>query len=86
MSTRGRAIRRISGSTRLRKLRVDLLVDGCVVVECKALDEEKVNMERHKRGRPRSTVLMQDVEFNADASHTQRFGEFRCGYDARAFW
>lgn len=36
------------GYTFDEKLRVDLLVDGCVVVECKALDEEKVNMERHK--------------------------------------
>lgn len=29
-------------------LRVDLLVDDCLIVECKALDEEKVNMPRHK--------------------------------------
>jgi len=29
-------------------LRVDLLVDDCLVVECKALDEDKVNMPRHK--------------------------------------
>ena len=30
------------------KLRIDLLVDDCLVVECKSLDEEKVNMVRHK--------------------------------------
>ena len=30
------------------KLRVDLLVDDCLIVECKSLDEEKVNMLRHK--------------------------------------
>lgn len=29
-------------------LRVDLLVDDCLIVECKALDEDKVNMPRHK--------------------------------------
>lgn len=30
------------------KLRIDVLVDGCLVVEAKALDEDKVNMPRHK--------------------------------------
>ena len=30
------------------KLRIDLLVDDCLVVECKSLDEDKVNVARHK--------------------------------------
>ena len=30
------------------KLRIDLLVDDCLIVECKSLDEDKVNMSRHK--------------------------------------
>jgi len=30
------------------KLRVDILVDDCLIVECKAVDEDKVNMERFK--------------------------------------
>ena len=30
------------------KLRIDVLVDRCLVVEAKALDEDKVNMPRHK--------------------------------------
>ena len=30
------------------KLRIDLLVDDCLVVECKSLDEDKVNVSRHK--------------------------------------
>jgi len=30
------------------KLRVDLLVDDCLVIESKALGEDKLNMERHK--------------------------------------
>ena len=29
-------------------------------------------------------VVVEWRVLNADASHTQRFGEFRCGYDARA--
>ena len=30
------------------KLRLDCLVDRCLMVECKALDEDKINMARHK--------------------------------------
>ncbi len=29
-------------------LRVDVLVDGCLIVECKSLNEEKINMMHHK--------------------------------------
>lgn len=30
------------------KLRIDLLVDDCLIVECKSLSNEEVNMSRHK--------------------------------------
>ena len=30
------------------KLRIDVLVDRCLVVEAKSLDADKVNMQRHK--------------------------------------
>ena len=36
------------GFTFNEKLRVDCLVDRCLIVECKALDEDKVDMTRHK--------------------------------------
>ena len=36
------------GFTFDEKLRVDCLVDRCLIVECKALDEDKVDMMRHK--------------------------------------
>ena len=39
---------RYKGFTFSEKLRVDLLVDGCLVVETKALDETKVNMAAHR--------------------------------------
>ena len=31
-----------------QNLRIDCLVDNCLIVECKALDEDKVDMVRHK--------------------------------------
>ena len=36
------------GFTFDEKLRIDCLVDRCLIVECKALDEDKVDMVRHK--------------------------------------
>ena len=39
---------RYKGYEFAEKLRIDVLVDKCLVVEAKALDEDKVNMPRHK--------------------------------------
>ena len=39
---------RYKGYEFAEKLRIDVLVDKCLVVEAKSLDEEKVNMPRHK--------------------------------------
>ena len=39
---------RYKGHEFQEKLRMDVLVDRCLVVEAKALDEDKVNMPRHK--------------------------------------
>ena len=39
---------RYKGMEFTENLRIDLLVDDCLIVECKALDEDKVNMPRHK--------------------------------------
>ena len=36
------------GFTFDEKLRVDCLVDRCLIIECKSLDEDKVDMIRHK--------------------------------------
>ena len=39
---------RYKGYEFTEKLRVDVLVDKCLVIETKALDEDKANMPRHK--------------------------------------
>ena len=39
---------RYKGYEFTEKLRVDVLVDKCLVIETKALDEDKTNMPRHK--------------------------------------
>ena len=39
---------RYKGYEFAEKLRIDVLVDGCLVVEAKSLDADKVNMSRHK--------------------------------------
>ena len=35
------------GFTFEEKLRIDCLIDRCLIVECKSLDEDKVDMNRH---------------------------------------
>ena len=39
---------RYKGYEFTEKLRIDVLVDKCLVIETKALDEDKANMPRHK--------------------------------------
>ena len=39
---------RYKGYEFTENLRIDLLVDDCLVIECKSLEEERENMSRHK--------------------------------------
>ena len=56
------------------KLRIDLLVDNCLVIECKSLDEDKVNMERHKAQALSYLKLM-----NLPLGLVINFGDYRLG-------
>jgi len=56
------------------RLRVDLFVDDCLVVECKSLDEEKVNMERHK-AQTLSYMKLLDIPLGLVIN----FGDYRLG-------
>ena len=62
------------GYTFDENLRVDLLVDDCLVVECKALDEEKVNMPRHK-----AQTLTYMKLLNLPLGLVVNFGDYRLG-------
>jgi len=55
-------------------LRLDILVDGCLVVECKSLDEDKVNMPRHK-----AQLLSYMRLLNAPLGLVVNFGDSRLG-------
>jgi len=56
------------------KLRVDILVDDCLVVECKSLDEDKINMERHK-AQTLSYMKLLDIPLGLVIN----FGDYRLG-------
>ena len=56
------------------KLRIDCFVDRCLIVECKSLDEEKVNMIRHK------AQLLSDMKLmNIPLGLVINFGDYRLG-------
>jgi len=56
------------------KLRVDILVDDCLIVECKSCDEEKVNMERHK-----AQLLSYMKLLDLPLGLVMNFGDYRFG-------
>ncbi len=62
------------GFTFNEKLRVDCLVDGCLIVECKALDEDKVDMTRHK-AQLLSYMKLMDIPLGLVIN----FGDYRLG-------
>ena len=62
------------GLTFNEKLRVDCLVDGCLIVECKALDEDKVDMTRHK-AQLLSYMKLMDIPLGLVIN----FGDYRLG-------
>lgn len=55
-------------------LRIDLLVDDCLIVECKALDEDKINMPRHK-AQTLSYMKLMDIPLGLVIN----FGDYRLG-------
>ena len=63
-----------TGFTFNEKLRVDCLVDGCLIVECKALDEDKVDMTRHK-AQLLSYMKLMDIPLGLVIN----FGDYRLG-------
>ncbi len=56
------------------KLRIDLLVDGCLIVECKSLDEDKVNNARH-RAQTLTYMKLMDLPLGLVIN----FGDYRLG-------
>ena len=56
------------------KLRIDCLVDHCLIVECKALDEDKVDMPRHK-AQLLSYMKLMDIPLGLVIN----FGDYRLG-------
>ena len=62
------------GFTFDEKLRIDCLVDRCLIVECKALDEDKVDMVRHK-AQLLSYMKLMDVPLGLVIN----FGDYRLG-------
>ena len=62
------------GFTFEEKLRIDCLVDDCLIVECKSLDEDKVNMDRHKAQTLSYMKLM-----NIPLGLVINFGDYRLG-------
>ena len=62
------------GFTFNEKLRVDCLVDRCLIVECKALDEDKVDMMRHK-AQLLSYMKLMDIPLGLVIN----FGDYRLG-------
>ena len=61
------------------KLRIDVLVDNCLVVEAKALDEDKVNMSRHK-AQCLSYMKLMDIPLGLVIN----FGDSRLGHSGIA--
>ena len=62
------------GFTFDEKLRVDCLIDRCLIVECKALDEDKVDMVRHK-AQLLSYMKLMDIPLGLVIN----FGDYRLG-------
>ncbi len=56
------------------KLRIDCLVDHALIIECKSLDEEKVNMTRH-RAQLLSYMKLMDIPLGLVVN----FGDYRLG-------
>ena len=62
------------GFTFDEKLRIDCLVDKALIIECKSLDEDKVNMVRH-----RSQLLSYMKLMNIPLGLVINFGDYRLG-------
>ena len=62
------------GFTFDEKLRIDCLIDRCLIVECKALDEDKVDMVRHK-AQLLSYMKLMDIPLGLVIN----FGDYRLG-------
>ena len=62
------------GFTFEEKLRLDCFVDKCLIVECKSLDENKVDMVRHK-AQLLSYIKLMDVPLGLVIN----FGDYRLG-------
>ena len=62
------------GFTFDEKLRIDCLIDRCLIVECKALDEDKVDMTRHK-AQLLSYMKLMDIPLGLVIN----FGDYRLG-------
>ena len=56
------------------KLRLDCLIDDCLLVECKSLDEDKVDMSRH-----RAQTLSYMKLMNIPLGLVINFGDYRLG-------
>ena len=62
------------GFTFEENLRIDCFIDKCLIVECKALDEEKVNMVQHK-----AQLLSYMKLMNIPLGLVLNFGDYRLG-------
>ena len=65
---------RYKGIEFVEKLRVDILVDNCLVVETKSLDADSVNMVRHK-----AQTLAYLKLLNLPLGLVVNFGDYRLG-------
>ena len=70
---------RYKGYVFTEKLRIDVLVDKRLVVEAKALDEDKVNMPRHK-AQCLSYMKLMDIPLGLVVN----FGDSRLGHSGIA--
>lgn len=62
------------GMTFIENLRIDCLVDDALIVECKSLDEDKINMTRH-RAQVLSYMKLMDIPLGLVVN----FGDYRLG-------
>ena len=62
------------GFTFEEKLRLDCFIDKCLIVECKSLDEDKINMPRHK-AQLLSYMKLMDIPLGLVIN----FGDYRLG-------
>ena len=62
------------GFTFKEKLRLDCFIDRCLIVECKSLDEDKVDMTRHK-----AQLLSYMKLMNVPLGLVINFGDYRLG-------